>query len=154
MSITTSTQPMSTNPSDLARTPTHRRLRARRPLAALLALAVTALLGLMTAQPAAAASGMKVCFKTRTNLAVGNQLTYLDLWDGQWRAVALGNTNHVGCISYYITGTWQAYPARVRMASRSTNGDWFYGVSPWVGGVQNFYTLTVRPGCIGFCYGA
>lgn len=153
MSITTSNQPTSTITSDIARAPTHPRLKARRPLAVLLALAVTALLGLMTAQPAAAASGMQVCFKTRTGLTVGGQLTYLDLWDGQWRAVALAKTNHSGCISYYITGAWRAYPARVRMASRSTNGDWFYGVSPWVGGVQSFPTLTVNPGCIGFCYG-
>ena len=101
---------------------THQRTlgRVRRRVALLVAILSlgTAAGALTSAQPAAAASGVGYCFKTRTGMIVAPATTYLELYyNGRWNRVAAGSTSTWnGCGSFTMSGSYQSYYSRVSLS--------------------------------------
>ena len=164
MSNITST-PISVDPSgvddEIVTTAAKRKATGRprtRFTAVVVLVVAAATLGLL-AKPGTsdAASGVSACFKTRTGMVVGPVNTNLELYmGGQWKRVATGSTSaRTGCVSFWMSGSYQNYYARIRMAGYASTGDYFYatpGLMALPGGlVGNLGKTNVS--CIGMCYG-
>lgn len=159
MSLTEcTTDPTSGRPPGGVPTTTERRRgRWRRRLVVLVVAAIAVVsAGLTSAQPASAATGVRGCFRAYSGLVIGGQWTLLEIYvQGRWHPAAMAMTSsRNGCVSYYPQGDARWYPARIRMESRASTGDWFFATSPyWApAGTGSYYVGTAIVRCVGFCY--
>jgi hypothetical protein len=132
--------------------------RQRRLVAVAVAVLAATTLGLVTKPGTSdAASGVTACFKTRTGMVVGPVNTNLELYiNGQWtRIISKPNSGFNGCVSYWMTGWYQNYYARIRMTGRASSGDYFNAISPLMALPGNLHGNlgTAYVSCIGYCYG-
>jgi hypothetical protein len=138
--------------------PARSKRRFTRLAAMALAMISASTIGLISnAETSEAASGVTACFKTRTGMVVGPVTTHLDLYyNGRWNTVASkSNSGFNGCVTYTMTGWYQNYYARVRMAGRASTGDYFTASSPYwaLPGNLHGHLGTANVSCVGFCYG-
>jgi hypothetical protein len=107
-----------------------------------------------SAQPAAAASGMTLCLKTRTGLTVP-AWAYSEIYvQGQWYPTQLKSGGNNGCVTFYLNGAERSYPARIRVPSQASGTNTIGYTTGWVAaGSQSYHFGTKQPWCVGFCYG-
>jgi hypothetical protein len=163
--VTTSAEPIIPSVDSSPRRNAGRRGRSgvRRALGGLLAALMIGLAvgAVSNAEPAAAASGVGYCFKTKTGMYVAPATTYLEIYyNGRWNRVATGSTSWQsgGCGSFSMTGWYQNYYSKVVLSWRDTySGNTFYGETPLMALPGSHYANlgTGTLSCYGGpCYGA
>lgn len=106
-------------------------------------------------QPAAAASGMTLCLKTRTGLTISPAWAYSEIYvQGQWYPTQLKSNGSNGCVTFYLSGAERNFPARIRVPSQSSGTNTIGYTTGWVpAGSLSYHFGTKQPWCVGFCYG-
>lgn len=128
--------------------------RLLRGVVGTLSASLLAVAGLgVAAEPAAAASYVRGCFKFASpyNGAYSNEHVGLSLYsNGSWVSVSGTNTDINGCAAFNISGSWRSYPAKITATAR-VGSALFSGQTPYYayGGNQQSYLGTG----IVYCYG-